>query len=363
MDREKGSESSVMTEQEEKRRAKKTRYIGLRARLILIVMVALIFIVLLVALLNLFIHGVLQIEYRMPLVLEYLIFCIVIGAIVSSILGKLIFKPLYELEEAMEKVADGDYDVRLNEDSKIREIHEVYAGFNLMTKQLQGTEILQTDFVSNVSHEFKTPINAIEGYATLLQDEEHTSSEERTEYVGKILQNSKRLSHLVSDILLLSKVDNEAIQEKQTTFRLDEQIRQAIVLLEPEWTKKNIEFDVEMEEIEITANESLLYHVWYNLLSNAIKFDPDEGGIVRIYLVRRNKQVIFEVEDNGPGVPEESKKRIFDKFYQGEGAHKYEGNGLGLALVKKILNLTNGEVAVENLSGGGARFTVVLKDC
>ncbi len=134
------------------------------------------------------------------------------------------------------------------------------------------------------------------------------------------------------------------------------------MLLEPEWVKKDIEFDVEMERIELTGNESLLHHVWYNLISNAIKFNPP-GGVIRIVLARKKRQVIFEIEDSGPGISENAKKRIFEKFYQEDSSHKEEGNGLGLALVKQILNVSAGEISVENLSGGGCRFTVILKDC
>ena len=158
----------------------------------------------------------------------------------------------------------------------------------------------------------------------------------------------------------MSKIDNQPIQTKQNTFRLDEQIRQAIVLLEPEWVKKDVEFEVDMEDIEYCGNEGLLHHVWYNLIGNAIKFNP-RFGLIRIRLKNKGEDILFEIEDSGPGISEEAKKHIFDKFYQGDSSHKEEGNGLGLALVKKILNLSNGEITAENIPGGGCRFTVVLK--
>ena len=247
--------------------------------------------------------------------------------------------------------------MRLNTKSSSQEIQEIYSGFNMMVQELSATEILQTDFVSNVSHEFKTPINAIEGYATLLQDCDNLT-EEQKEYVNKIYLNTKRLSNLVGNILLLSKVENQTISNKNTKFRLDEQIRQAIVLLESEWEKKDIEFDADMQRLEYTGNEALLFHVWSNLIGNAIKFNP-EGGAIRIKLYKEEQNIVFTIEDNGPGISEDFKKHIFDKFYQIDSSHKQEGNGLGLALVKKILDVCQGSVIVENLEIG-CRFTVRL---
>ena len=206
---------------------------------------------------------------------------VIVGGAVAHYLGKWLFNPIVKLGEAMRQVAGGNFDVRLDEGSRFREIREINKNFNIMAKELGATEILQTDFVTNVSHEFKTPINAIEGYAMLLQGEGYASDGEGHNYVDKILFNVRRLSKLVENILLLSKVDNQTIQKKQTRFRLDEQIRQAIVSQEAAWDKKEIEFDVDLESIEYFGNESLLLHVWNNLLSNAIKFDP-QGGFIRM---------------------------------------------------------------------------------
>ena len=259
----------------------------------------------------------------------------------------------------MGKVADVDFSVRLQTKSSSKEIQEVYSGFNLMAHELTSTEILQSDFVSNVSHEFKTPINAIEGYTTLLQGCDNLD-EEHQQYVEKILFNTKRLSTLVGNILLLSKIENQAIQTHQSTFRLDEQIRQSIVALEPSWTKKDIELDVDLEDIVYTGSENLLHHVWNNLIGNAIKFNP-QFGLLKVSLKKMDKNIVFTVTDSGPGLSEEAMKHLFDKFYQGDTARKEEGNGLGLALVKRILTIVDGEISAENLSGGGCTFTVRLK--
>lgn len=208
-------------------------------------------------------------------------------------------------------------------------------------------------------HEFKTPINAIEGYSTLLQGGDNLD-EDQMEYVNKILFNTKRLSELVGNILLLSKLENQSIETNQTKYRLDEQIRESIVALEPEWVKKDIDFDVELDEIKYLGNERLLRYVWDNLIGNAIKFNP-RGGLVRLRLTSRQSTVIFTVEDRGPGIAEEEKKHIFDKFYQADSSHRQEGHGLGLALVKRILTLTDGDVTVDNIPDGGCKFTVTLK--
>ena len=228
-----------------------------------------------------------------------------------------------------------------------------------MAHELTSTEILQSDFVSNVSHEFKTPINAIEGYTTLLQGCDNLDAEHQ-EYVDKILFNTKRLSRLVGNILLLSKIENQEIQTHQTTFRLDEQIRQSIVALESAWTAKDIELDVDLEDVNYTGSESLMHHVWDNLIGNAIKFNPP-GGLLKISLKKEKKEIIFTVSDSGPGLSEDSMKHLFDKFYQEDTTRKEEGNGLGLALVKRILTIVGGEISAENLAGGGCAFTVRLK--
>ena len=295
---------------------------------------------------------------KVPILLELIVLSLLIGLLVTSFMSKWFFDPIKKLCKAMEKVSDGDFTVRLETKSSAKEIKEIYSGFNLMTNELSNTEILQTDFVSNISHEFKTPINAIEGYSTLLQYNDNLSDEQK-QYVEKILFNTKRLSKLVGSILLLSKIENQSIPVNRTTYRLDEQIRQSIVVLEPAWEKKEIEFDVELDSIEYVGNENMMYHIWNNLIGNAIKFNP-QYGLIRIRLEKQTDDVVFTVEDSGPGISDDAKKHIFDKFYQADSSHKEEGNGLGLALVKKILSLSNGEISVENITGGGCRFTVIL---
>ena len=293
-----------------------------------------------------------------PTVWWALIFSVLFGWVLAVIVGKVFLSPFIKLGAAMKQVAKGDFSIRLKSKSVFKVIREIYGSFNLMTEELGLTEIVQTDFVSNVSHEFKTPINAIEGYATLLQSAPQTDAE-RDVYVEKILFNTGRLSELVSNILLISKIENQAIQGQMTSFRLDEQIRQSIVFLEPKWEKKNIELDVELQSVEYLGNEGLLHHVWDNLIDNAVKFSP-ECGEIKVRLEPLGDKIIFSVSDKGEGIDDKIKEHIFDKFFQGDSSHKLEGNGLGLALVKKIADIHGGSVLAENLCGGGCRFTVQI---
>ena len=340
----------------ERIRKQKNNKFSLRVRMTFMVSAEIIVCIMLAYTLSSVINN--MIHVKIPVLLEIIVPSLIIGLLVTGFMSKWFFDPVKKLLSAMEKVADGDFSTRLETKSSSKEIREIYSGFNLMASELGAIEILQTDFVSNVSHEFKTPINAIEGYSTLLQGDENLSDEQK-QYVDKIMFNTKRLSDLVGSILLLSKIENQPIPSNQTTFRLDEQVRQSIVALEPAWSKKDIEFDVEMDSIEYTGNENMMHHIWDNLIGNAIKFNP-ECGLICIRLARQNNDVVFTIEDSGPGISDEAKKHIFDKFYQGDSPHKDEGNGLGLALVKKILSVSNGEISVENIDGGGCRFTVVL---
>ncbi len=294
-----------------------------------------------------------------PLWIHLITISVLVGIIATFGLSLWLLRPIKKLEQSIAKIADGDFSVRINKRSSVREIQKLYAGFNLMADELQATEILQTDFVSNVSHEFKTPINAIEGYSMLLQGSGELSDEQR-EYVDKILFNTKRLSTLTGSILLLSKIENQKISTDKTKFRLDEQIRETIVALEPSWSQRDVEFDVDMEDTEYFGSEMLMYHVWSNLLSNAVKFGP-AGGTITVRLYAKRKHIYVTVADQGAGLSEDAKKHIFDKFYQGDSSHKAEGNGLGLTLVKKILDLEGGEISADNIEGGGCSFTVKLK--
>lgn len=273
-------------------------------------------------------------------------------------MSRFFLRPVTRMGRAMERVAAGDFTVRLDNPGALGEMRDSYAHFNTMTRALAATETLQSDFISNVSHEFKTPINAIEGYAMLMQDAGNDPALQR-EYADKILLSTRRLSELVNNILLLSKVDNQTMPLEKHPYRLDEQLRRAILLLERKWTQKQIEWDVDMDEATYTGNESLMLHVWVNLLDNAIKFDP-VGGEIRLRLHCESTCIRITVSDNGPGIPKDQQSAIFERFYQADGSHKSEGNGLGLALARRIVRMCGGEISVSSEPGKGSCFTVEL---
>lgn len=336
---------------------KKDKLLNIRLLFILVTLAEILGTLVIAGLLSWLSKTILNRVIDVPDILWLLIFSVIIGVTVSIVINIILLRPIVKLSKAMKKVAAGDFGIRIQSDARIQEIRDSYASFNLMVQELEATETLQTDFVANVSHEFKTPINAIEGYATLLQG--GSEGEQQAEYVERILLNTRRLSTLVGNILLLSKVSNHAIPIARTTYRLDEQIRQAILLLEPQWSARNVEFDVDMDELTWSGPENLMHHVWSNLIGNAIKFGPD-GGMVKVSLKKTDGRFVFTVEDEGEGVPEAEVQRIFHKFYQLDSSHKQEGNGLGLALAKQIIDSCNGVIKVENIVGGGCRFIVML---
>lgn len=291
--------------------------------------------------------------------LPIIIVCVIsilVGTLLSAYISRRIFEPMLRLSEASQQVARGDFSVRVDTDTQINEIRETCENFNAMVENLSRIETLSNDFVANVSHEFKTPITAIEGYAMLLQDPS-LSEEERDDCVERILKNTGRLSDLVGHILTLSKIENRSGALERRAFRLDEQIRRAIVELEPKWSAKNCGLAVELPVILYDGNEGLLAQVWTNLLDNAIKFSP-AGGVISVSAREEEGRVLVSVGDQGPGVAEENLAHIFDKFYQADTSHKAEGNGLGLALVREIAQVHGGNVSVENKDG--AVFTVEL---
>lgn len=294
---------------------------------------------------------------ELPIFVWAMVFSGTIGVAVTNHMTKMLIDPIAKLRSAMREVADGDFKVEAKCESRIQDVQDIYDSFNSMVRELSTTETLQTDFISDVSHEFKTPINAIEGYASLLEGE--PSPEEQRAYVEKILFNTRRLSALTGNILLLSKLSNQSILPQKTQFRLDEQIRQAIVALEQKWSEKELGFEVELAETPFFGYESLLPHVWTNLIGNAVKFSP-KGGEIRIKMMRTEGAVVFTIEDDGPGIVPGDEEHIFTKFYQSESSHGMEGNGLGLALVRQIVEMSGGSVDVRNLEAGGCRFTVQL---
>ena len=291
-------------------------------------------------------------------VMLFLAISILVGTIIALFVGRLIIRPVQQISDAFDELSKGNFTVRVPGGEKIAEIREMSERFNSMAYDLSHIETLRNDFVANVSHEFKTPISAIEGYATLLQDPS-LSKEKHDHYVDKILDNSGRLSNLTSNILALSKLENQEAIIRKNEYRLDEQLRKVVVLLENKWSPKNIEFDIELPRQIYYGDEPLLDQVWINLLDNAIKHSP-EGAVITISLQAEEHQISIRIADEGDGMTEDVQKHIFEKFYQGDRSRKEAGNGLGLALVKRILELCRGSITVISAPGQGATFTVTL---
>lgn len=279
-------------------------------------------------------------------------------ALMSYFIGRRVLTPLVKLSSASKEVARGNFDVTVSDSSKMEEVQSTFRNFNAMVRELKSISMLSSDFIANVSHEFKTPLSVIEGYAMLLQDDRLTA-QEREDYLNKILVNTRRLNTLVGNILMLSKMETKPLPEQYTRFRLDEQLRQVVAQLEPQWSAKGISFRVRLDEVELLGWEQVLPYVWSNLISNAIKFSPS-GSVIALTLLEQRECAVVTVSDRGCGMEPDVQERIFEKFYQGDTSHKAEGNGLGLALVRQIVELSQGVVEVESQPGKGSTFRVIL---
>ncbi|MBQ7408310.1 MAG: HAMP domain-containing histidine kinase [Clostridia bacterium] len=272
-------------------------------------------------------------------------------------------KPTKKILQATEKIAEGDFSTRLeitHEYGKYNQYDLIMDNVNKMAIELQKNEVLKTDFISNVSHEIKTPLAVIQNYATLLQDET-LDSETRKNYSKTLIAASKRITDLITNILKLNKLENQEIQEKHEVFNLTEALSNNVVEFETIIENKNLELNCDFDEVTIFSSKSLLEIVWNNLISNAIKFTPN-GGKIDISLKRKDKNVEIKVADTGCGMTSETGAKIFEKFYQGDTSHSTQGNGLGLALVKKVIDILGGEIAVQSEINKGSTFTILLKN-
>ena len=273
---------------------------------------------------------------------------------------RMVDRPVKIILDAAEKVMEGDFSVRID---SVKEFagetgfNEIIKCFNKMTAELAGTETLRTDFIANVSHELKTPLAVIGNYATMLQSP-GLSEAEKNEYAKAISQSSRRLAQLITNILKLNKLENQQIFPQKTEFDLGEQLCESLLQFEDVWEKKNLEIETDIEDdVRIRADAELLSLVWNNLISNAVKFTP-EGGTITVRLHTEGDFVTVSVRDTGCGMKPEVGQHIFEKFYQGDTSHATQGNGLGLALVKRVMDILNGEIGVQSVFGQGSTFTV-----
>ncbi|WP_040950500.1 sensor histidine kinase [Gorillibacterium massiliense] len=281
-----------------------------------------------------------------------------LGTIAILLVVRGIVKPIKKLSKASKDVAAGNFDIAVKVKSK-DEVGRLTADFNKMVSELKSIDTLRKDFVSNVSHEFKTPITAIKGFATLLRDGQ-ISEDQQKEYSSIIVHESERLISLSGNLLRLSELDSQVIREKAVRFSLDEQLRKSILMLEPMWSKKEIEFDISLTPVDYVGEEDLLMQVWLNLIGNAVKFSP-EGGVIKISLTVENGRLAVSISDNGMGIAEEDRQRIFERFFKGDKSRSSDGNGLGLVIAQKITELMQGTISVESQWGKGTTFRVELK--
>ncbi len=298
-----------------------------------------------------------NIKSVMVLPIITLVSCILIGTIVSACSSRVALKNIREFIEATDKLSRGDFSARLNI-NKPPEFKILSKNFNAMAKELGGIEVLRTDFINNFSHEFKTPIISIKGFAEILKDDD-LSKEEKNEYLDIIIEESKRLSSLATNVLNLSKIETQVILNDIQRFNIGEQIRQSILLLDSKFQAKNIFLDINIEDCYINGNKEMLNQVWVNLLDNAIKFNS-KNGIVSINMKKEEGNIFINITDTGVGIESESIPKIFDKFYQGDISHATHGNGLGLTIVKKIIKLHGGTIECDSIVSKGTKFTIIL---
>lgn len=282
---------------------------------------------------------------------------IVIGIGLALILGRIIYNPFDKLINGLSKLHDGDFSIRLDIDSRIEQLQNLTESFNALAKELENTEILRSDFVNNFSHELKTPIASVLSLISLLKNE-RLSKDKREKYLSVIEEEMDRLASMTTNILNLSKVENQGILTGEKEFNVSEQIRNCILLLERKWTKKNLDLSLDFDEFNVVANEDMLKQVWFNLLDNAIKFANDNGSL-RVDIVQEDEKINVRIENSGSYIKESEYDNIFNKFYRLEDDSHKEGNGIGLSIVKHIVQLHGGSVKVESKENKTA-FTVLL---
>ena len=271
-------------------------------------------------------------------------------------------RPVKIITAATEKIMQGDFSVRIQpmNGSGMEGFNEIGKAINAMAAELSGTETLRTDFIANVSHELKTPLAVMGNYATMLQRPGITE-EEKNDYAKAISEASRKLAQLITNILKLNKLENQQIFPQPQEFDLGEQLCQCLLGFEDAWEAKNLQIETEIaDDVRIQSDPELLSLVWNNLISNAVKFTP-QGGTVGVSLKTEDHAVMVSVSDTGCGIKPEVGQHIFEKFYQGDTSHATQGNGLGLALVKRVMDILGGEIGVQSVYGEGSTFTVKLK--
>ena len=281
------------------------------------------------------------------IVLFMSVISLILGWILVFLLIRIPLKPVHTLMIRMNRLSKGDFKARIESGGVLANhpaIRDVNQSFNRLAEELEHTEMLRSDFINNFSHEFKTPIVSIAGFAKLLK-RGNLTDEQRIAYLTSIEEESMRLSYMATNVLNLTKVENQTILTDVTAFNLSEQVRSAVLLLETKWVEKGIQLQLDFNEHTVEGNEELLKQVWINLLDNAVKFSPCEGEIV-LEVTEEKDTVTVSVSNTGPVIPPEKMDKIFNKFYQSDESHSTEGNGIGLAIVKRVVQLHQGRITV-----------------
>ena len=285
-----------------------------------------------------------------------------LGAFVTYFITKLPLRPVNKVINSFNKLASGDFSTRIQLSRTMMRypsIAEFTESFNAMAEELESTEMLRSDFINNFSHEFKTPIVSIAGFAKLLR-KGNLTDEQKQEYLQIIEEESLRLSYMATNVLNLTKLENQTILSNVTKYNLSEQIRNCVLLLENKWSAKNLDMDIDFNEYDIEGNSEILKEVWINLIDNAIKY-TEESGVIRITVKRKEGRIIVAITNTSVTIPQEKLDKIFNKFYQTEESHSQMGNGVGLAIVKKAVELHSGSVSVES-ADDKTTFTVTLPE-
>ena len=292
----------------------------------------------------------------------YLAFvCLTLAGVIWLVWRQTTGKPLRKIARAARKVSDGDFNVQISVSPKKRKMNEMdvlIEDFNKIIQELNGNEMLKNDFISNVSHEIKAPLSLIQSYTKALRDDVVPQGQ-REQYMNTVIEATERLNIMISNILKLSKLENQQIFPERKTYQLGEQLRRCALRFMDRWQKKEIEFEIDVADVAGHYDDTLLELVWNNLLSNAVKY-TDKGGTIRLTSRKEENKVIVVAEDSGCGMDAETCRRVFEKFYQGDTSHASEGNGLGMALAKKIVDTAGGCIRVESSLGKGSRFMVEL---
>lgn len=281
-----------------------------------------------------------------------------VSTILSFLGSRFTLKPVQRIINGINQLAQGNFDVRLEEQHHNPQLTEMITSFNALATELSHTELLRNDFINNFSHEFKTPIVSIKGFAEMMRDADLPKAKQ-DEYLAIIIDETSRLSRLSTSILNLSKVENQTIVPNQSPVNIGEQIRNNIILLQREWEDKDLTLSLSLEDVTLVANGEMLSQVWFNLIDNAVKFSPVGGDLI-IHLETAGEEAVFTIVNGGPAIPAEQLPYIFNKFYQGDTSHQAAGNGIGLPLVKRIVALHQGSVSCHSSPEQGTEFKVRL---